>query len=93
MSLRVFDFECPHGHVVERFVDAECRVVTCGHNGCTEYAQRLIPAVRSQLDGCSGDFPSAADAWERRRESHMRKERKSMENHGEYQPGWKSTDE
>jgi hypothetical protein len=53
--------------------------ITCG-----KPAMRQLSAPRAQLDGCSGHFPTAADAWERRRESHMRKERKNQENHGTY---------
>lgn len=81
MGLRVFDFRCPQGHVTEHFVDAEIVEVQCH---CECMAERQLAAPRAKLDGCSGDFPTAADAWERRRESHMRKEQKNVENHGTY---------
>lgn len=81
MGLRVFDFRCPLGHVTEHFVDAEIEEVQCY---CECVAKRQIAAPRFALDGCSGDFPTAADAWEKRRESHMRKERQNMEKHGTY---------
>ena len=84
MALRVFDFRCPDGHTHEAFVDSEVRVRGCLHPGCFHGATRQIASPRFALDGCSGDFPTAADAWERRRESHMRKERKNMENHDTY---------
>jgi hypothetical protein len=93
MGLRVFDFKCPLGHVTEHFVGAEWRegdAVQCSHLAdgalltCGKPAMRQIATPRFTLDGCSGDFPTAADAWEKRRESHMRKERKNMENHDTY---------
>jgi hypothetical protein len=70
------------GHVTEHFVDSDKREVMCPQ--CLNVAFRQVPAPRCQLDGCSGDFPSASMAWEQRRESHMRKERKNQENHGTY---------
>jgi hypothetical protein len=51
---------------------------------CPGPMMRQIAAPRFALDGCSGDFPTAASAWERRRESHMRKERKNQAEHGTY---------
>lgn len=81
MSLRVFDFRCPLGHVTEHFVEADIEEVQCH---CECMATRQVSAPRFELDGCSGDFPTAADAWERRRESHMRKEKRNMERHGTY---------
>jgi hypothetical protein len=81
MALRVFDFRCPCGHVTEHFVDETIREVQCE---CECMAERLIAAPRFALDGCSGDFPTAADAWERRRASHMAKEAKNVEKHGSY---------
>ena len=80
--IRVFDFRCPAGHVSEHFVTDDTRTVSCTE--CGEIATRQVAAPRFELDGCSGDFPTAADAWERRRESHMAKERRNMENHGTY---------
>lgn len=81
MSIRVFDFVCRNGHRVEHFVDSVVEEVECE---CGAMGKRQIAAPRSQLDGCSGDFPTAADAWQKRRESHMRKERKNVENHDSY---------
>ena len=80
--IRVFDFRCLNGHVTEQFVDNDVMAVVCPE--CGEMAARQVPAPRCQLDGCSGDFPSASMAWERRRESHMAKERKNQESHGTY---------
>jgi hypothetical protein len=41
-------------------------------------------AFRIELDPISGDFPGATDKWVKMRESHMRKEKKNMKNHGTY---------
>lgn len=85
MSIRVFDFRCVNGHVTEHFVDSTYREgddVQCPH--CRKPASRQPAAPRSQLEGITGAFPGAAMAWEKRRESHMKKEKKNVENHGSY---------
>lgn len=82
MSIRVFDFRCAAGHVTEHFVEAGTESVRCPE--CGEPAARQIAAPRSQLEGITGAFPGAAMAWEKRRESHMKKEKKNVENHGSY---------
>jgi hypothetical protein len=81
MTLRVFDFVCSNGHKHELFVpsniwDMPCP--TCGLN-----ARRIISAPRVKLEGFSGSFPGAAAAWEQRRESHMKWEKKQMDANGE----------
>lgn len=81
MGIRVYDFRCPKGHVIERFVDADIVEHQCD---CGALAKRQLSTPRFALDGTSGDFPTAADAWEKRRDSHMAKERKNQENHGTY---------
>ncbi len=72
---RYFDFQCAKGHVTEKYVDDSVKVVQCPH--CGNDASRLISASRISLDGCSGDFPTAADAWVNRRNSHIKWERKT----------------
>ncbi len=72
---RIFDFQCAKGHVTEKFVDDSVTVVQCPH--CGNDATRLISAPRISLDGCSGDFPTASDAWVNRRNSHIAWERKT----------------
>jgi putative FmdB family regulatory protein len=72
---RIFDFQCAKGHVTEKFVDDSVTVVQCPH--CGNDASRLISAPRISLDGCSGDFPTASDAWVNRRNSHIAWERKT----------------
>lgn len=82
MSLRMFDFQCPNGHVFEGLVAPSLRIHPCPK--CGKQGDRLIATPRVRLDGISGDFPTASDAWEKRRESHMRKEQRNQERHGTY---------
>jgi len=82
MSLRMFDFACPNGHVIELLVPADTREATCLE--CGQVSRRLIGAPRAVLEPFSGSFPGAADAWERRRESHMKKEQHNLREHGTY---------
>lgn len=83
--IRVFDFVCANGHRTEMFVDQKTTGIACPV--CSEPAGRVISAPRAQLEGITGAFPSAADAWERRRESHMNKEQRMMRDHGTYANG------
>jgi hypothetical protein len=76
MAKRMFEFVCVKGHNTEKYVDETVTVVECAH--CGNDASRIISTPRIGLDGICGDFPTASDAWVRRRESHMRKERKSV---------------
>ena len=79
MAIRVFDFECPAGHRNEMFVEADVVSMQC--LTCGNIAQRMLSAPRCQLEGITGSFPGAASAWEKRRESHMKKEQKHKEQH------------
>lgn len=69
------DYQCAKGHTEEYFVDREQLTVTCRH--CGNEATRLIATPRISLDGTSGDFPTASDAWVNRRNSHIAWERKT----------------
>ena len=82
MGTRVFDFRGSNGHTAELFVDVGTTHAPCPV--CGAVAEKQLSMPRIALDGCSGDFPTAADAWEKRRESHMRKERENQEKHGTY---------
>ena len=74
MTRRIFEFQCNNDHVFEQYIDDSLKTTTCP--ACATEAKRIISKPRIDLDGCSGDFPTAADAWVRRRESHMKYERK-----------------
>ena len=81
MAIRVFDFLCHNGHRVERFVESGIEEVECD---CGAMGKRQIAAPRAALEPFSGAFPTAADKWVERRESHMRKEKQNLEAHGTY---------
>ena len=74
MTRRIFEFQCNNDHVFEQYIDDSLKTTTCPD--CDTEAKRIISKPRIDLEGCSGDFPTAADAWVRRRESHMKYERK-----------------
>ena len=74
MTRRIFEFQCNNDHVFEQYIDDSFKTTTCP--ACDTEAKRIISKPRIDLEGCSGDFPTAADAWVRRRESHMKYERK-----------------
>lgn len=74
MTRRIFEFQCNNDHVFEQYIDDSLKTTTCP--ACDTEAKRIISKSRIDLEGCSGDFPTAADAWVRRRESHMKYERK-----------------
>jgi hypothetical protein len=61
---RIFEFRCVKDHVTEKFVDDEVRTVECPH--CRNDASRIISTPRIRLEGITGAFPSASDAWERK---------------------------
>jgi hypothetical protein len=69
------DFSCSKGHIEEYFVESSVSTVPCRH--CGNDAVKLLVAPRISLEGISGSFPTASDAWVRRRESHIAWERKT----------------
>jgi len=84
MSILVYDYQCPScGYKTELFcrsdkLDEPVQCASCHEADMT----RMIPAPRAQLEGFTGDFPGAAMAWEKRRESKMKAEAREMERHG-----------
>lgn len=87
----VLDFVCTNGHRTERFVRPETVAVVCPV--CSDLADRVISAPRAKLEGITGSFPGAADAWERNRSQHMAKEQRTMRDHGTYANGRSCLDE
>ena len=67
---RIFEFRCVKDHVSEKFVDDEVRSIECPH--CRNEAVRIISSPRINLEGLTGDFPSAHDAWARKHEQAAR---------------------
>jgi hypothetical protein len=72
---RMFEFTCEDNHLSEAFVDDEVRVIAC--RACAKPATRIISLVNMKLEGITGAFPSAYDAWERKRSQKLAQERKS----------------
>lgn len=73
-SRRLFEFVCRSGHVSESLAYPETQEILC--RTCDEPAQRIISAVRSKLEGITGDFPTAYDKWARVHEEANRQARK-----------------
>lgn len=67
------DFWCRVcGTTKEHFVENTVQQLDC-HN-CGSDATRVISAINFQLEGTSGDFPTAADKWVKKREQKMAQE-------------------
>jgi hypothetical protein len=64
MTNRIFEFCCVKGHVTDHYVDSEVTSVECPH--CHNEASRIISSPRIKLEGITGAFPTAYDAWERK---------------------------
>jgi len=57
---KVYDFRCPNGHVVEKFVLNGTRISRCD---CGAEGTRMVSAPAFILDGSSGDFPGRHMRW------------------------------
>lgn len=69
----MFDFECTAcDHRFEQLTQATAQLAPCGH--CGNDAKRVVSATRFVLDGCSGDYPTAYDAWNRKRKEKQQQE-------------------
>ena len=71
----MFEFECKDNHISEAFVDEAVREIAC--RACAAPATRIISMVNMKLEGISGAFPTAYDAWERKRSEKLAQERKT----------------
>ena len=74
MALRFFDFLCENSHKTEALVDSEEYTMLCKE--CGSEAKRTVSAPMMKLEGITGSFPSAYDAWERKRAEKLVQERK-----------------
>jgi hypothetical protein len=70
MSRRIFEFRCGEGHTTEKYIDEEVTTIECP--ACQGMATRIISKPRIALEGVTGDFPTAADAWARKHEEATR---------------------
>ncbi len=78
---RIFEFKCSNNHITERFIDETIR--TCKCSVCSKDAIRIISTPHVSLEGVSGDFPGAADAWVRKRAEKQQQEQKRAASYGE----------
>jgi hypothetical protein len=67
---RIFEFKCVKDHLTEKLVDDEVRSIECPH--CRNEASRIISSPRISLEGITGAFPSAHEAWARKHEEATR---------------------
>ena len=70
MSKRMYEFRCEQNHTAENYIDEEVTTISCPTCQCA--APRVISAPRIALEGVTGDFPTAADAWARKHEQATR---------------------
>ena len=81
MSRRMFEFVCEDGHISEALVSSDVREIAC--RACGKNATRIVSAVQTKLEPFTGSFPTAYDAWTRKRAEHFHLERKK----GNTEPG------
>lgn len=74
---RIFEFRCAKDHLTEKFVDDAVRSIECPH--CRNEASRIISSPRFVLEGITGAFPTAYDAWARKHEEAARVHQKKSE--------------
>ena len=67
---RIYEFRCAENHTTESYVDDKVNAIECPV--CQLMALRIIAAPRIALEGITGDFPTAADAWARKHEEATR---------------------
>jgi hypothetical protein len=67
---RIFEFRCVKDHLTEKLVDDGVRSIECPH--CRNEASRIISSPRISLEGITGAFPSAHEAWARKHEEATR---------------------
>lgn len=75
MARRIFEFECANSHRIEAFVDDTTTHLPCSK--CGQDAIRVISAIRLNLEGCTGSFPTASDSWVRKRSEKIAQEQKA----------------
>lgn len=71
---RIFEFLCSDNHLSEAYIDDSERTIQCKE--CGKEAIRIVSKPTMKLEGISGDYPTAYDAWERKRSEKLKEERK-----------------
>jgi len=76
VTRRIYEFSCTDGcGVFEEYIDENIMVELCPT--CGALSNRIVSAVRSKLEGFTGDFPDAHARWSRVRAEKLQQERKS----------------
>tara|TARA_R110000796_G_C14533428_1_gene432153 strand:+ start:284 stop:532 length:249 start_codon:yes stop_codon:yes gene_type:complete len=75
------DFICPNGHEQERFVEHGLTVLECLDCGSISTKIRSVP--KFILESASGSFPGATMKWAKDREKRLKKEERTVANHGD----------
>ena len=81
MTRRMFEFVCEDSHISEALVSSDVREISC--RACGKKATRIVSAPVMKLEPFTGSFPTAYDAWERKRVEKFTIERKK----GNTEPG------
>jgi hypothetical protein len=68
------DFQCALGHTAERYLDNGITLTECIQ--CGGPARKLLRPIAFTLEGTSGDFPTAADKWVKKRNQKLQEELK-----------------
>lgn len=71
---RIFEFLCSDNHISEAYIDESERTISCKE--CNKKAHRIVSKPNMKLEGITGDYPTAYDAWERKRSEKLKEERK-----------------
>jgi hypothetical protein len=74
MPRRIFEFVCTNAHRTEAFVDDEVHATPCKE--CGSEATRVVSAPTMKLEAYTGSFPTAYDAWDRKRSEKLAQEKK-----------------
>lgn len=74
MALRMFEFLCSNSHRIEALVDPDTTHLYCSK--CGREATRVVSAPTMKLEGFTGSYPTAYDAWDRKRAEKLAIEKK-----------------
>ena len=64
----IYEFRCKNGHITERYLPMSEKDSIQPCNTCDQEARRIMSVPNFQLEGISGDFPTAADKFARMHE-------------------------
>ncbi len=77
MALRMFEFLCANSHRIEALVEPDTTHLLCSK--CGREAAKVISAPTVSLEGVTGSYPTAYDAWNRKRSEKLAQERKQAD--------------